>query len=224
MLLSLAAIAWLVLHIGLAGTALRGWLVARLGEKGFLGSYSLISIVSIAALSAAYASTPAAPMWAVPVWLGWILVAVMLPAFILFVASVASPNPTAVGAETRPDSESRGIFRITRHPMLWAFTIWGVVHIITNGTWTAFVFFGAFVVTALAGMPSIDSKLAARSPERWARLARATSIVPGAAILAGRNRLDLREIGWVVPLIGVVVWALVLGVHPYVIGYPALPQ
>ena len=215
MLLSLAAIAWLVLHIGLAGTALRGWLVARLGEKGFLGSYSLISIVSIAALSAAYASTPAAPMWAVPVWLGWILVAVMLPAFILFVASVASPNPTAVGAETRPDSESRGIFRITRHPMLWAFTIWGVVHIVTNGT---------FAVTALAGMPSIDSKLAARSPERWARLARATSIVPGAAILAGRNRLDLREIGWVVPLIGVVVWALVLGAHPYVIGYPALPQ
>lgn len=224
MLLIVAAIVWLVLHIGLAGTVLRGALVARLGENGFRGLYSLVSVASIAGLSAAYASSVAAPMWILPAVLGWIAVGVMLPAFILFVASVASPNPTAVGAETRPDSEPRGVFRITRHPMLWAFTIWSVVHIATNGTWTAVVFFGSFALTSLVGMPSIDSKLAVRSPERWAGLAQRTSIIPGAAILAGRNRLDLQEIGWVVPLIGLVVWALVLGAHPYVIGYPALPQ
>lgn len=224
MLLIVAAIVWLVLHIGLAGTVLRGALVARLGENGFRGLYSLVSVASIAGLSAAYASSVAAPMWILPAGLGWIAVGVMLPAFILFVASVASPNPTAVGAETRPDSEPRGVFRITRHPMLWAFTIWSVVHIATNGTWTAVVFFGSFALTSLVGMPSIDSKLAARSPERWAGLAQRTSIIPGAAILAGRNRLNLQEIGWVVPLIGLAVWALVLGAHPYVIGYPALPQ
>ena len=224
MLLIVAAIVWLVLHIGLAGTVLRGALVARLGENGFRGLYSLVSVASIAGLSAAYASSVAAPMWILPAVLGWIAVGVMLPAFILFVASVASPNPTAVGAETRPDSEPRGVFRITRHPMLWAFTIWSVVHIATNGTWTAVVFFGSFALTSLVGMPSIDSKLAVRSPERWAGLAQRTSIIPGPAILAGRNRLDLQEIGWVVPLIGLVVWALVLGAHPYVIGYPALPQ
>lgn len=224
MLLIVAAIVWLVLHIGLAGTVLRGALVSRLGENGFRGLYSLVSVASIAGLSAAYASSVAAPMWILPAGLGWIAVGVMLPAFILFVASVASPNPTAVGAETRPDSEPRGVFRITRHPMLWAFTIWSVVHIATNGTWTAVVFFGSFALTSLVGMPSIDSKLAARSPERWAGLAQRTSIIPGAAILAGRNRLNLQEIGWVVPLIGLAVWALVLGAHPYVIGYPALPQ
>ena len=224
MLLIVAAVAWVVLHIGIAGTAVRGWCVARLGEKGFLGVYSIISVASIAALCAAYASTQAAPMWSAPDWIRWTLVILMLPAFILFVASVASPNPTAVGAETRPEAEPRGIFRITRHPMLWGFAIWGLVHVVANGTWTSVVFFGAFAVTALAGMPSIDAKLAARSPARWAGLARSTSIVPGAAILAGRQRLVLAEIGWVVPLIGFVIWAVVLGGHPYVIGVPALPQ
>ena len=219
-----AAIVWLVLHIGLAGTAARGWLVGRLSENVFRGVYSVISVASFAALCAAYASTPAAPMWSAPTWLRWLLVVAMAPAFILFVASVARPNPTAVGAETRPDAGATGIFRITRHPMLWSFAIWGIVHVIANGTWTAVVFFGAFALTALAGMPSIDAKLAARSPDRWARLARTTSIVPGAAILAGRNRLVLREIGWLVPIVGLVVWAVVLGGHPYVIGVPALPQ
>lgn len=224
MLLISTALIWLVLHLGLAGTAIRGRLVARLGEKGFLGVYSLLSVASIAGLCAAYASSSAERMWILPDWLGWVLVAAMLPAFILFVASVARPNPTAVGADARPESEPQGIFRITRHPMLWSFAIWGVVHVLTNGTWTAFVFFGTFAVTALAGMPSIDAKLAARSGTRWAAVAARTSIVPGAAILGGRNTLVLREIGWVVPLIGVIVWAIVLGGHPYVIGLPALPQ
>ncbi len=224
MLLIVAAIVWLVLHVGLAGTAVRGIMVARLGENGFRAVYSVLSVASIAGLCAAYASSVAVPFWILPAWLGWIMVVVMLPAFVLLVASVASPNPTAVGAETRPEAEPRGVFRITRHPMLWAFTIWSVVHVFTNGTWTAAVFFGSFALTSLLGMPSIDAKLAARSPERWAGLARTTSIVPGAAIAAGRNRLDLREIGWVVPLIGLAVWALVLGAHPHVIGYPAIPQ
>ena len=43
--------------------------------------------------------------------------------------------------------------------MLWSFAIWAAVHIIGNGDAAAIIFFGAFLVTALAGMPSIDAKL-----------------------------------------------------------------
>ena len=72
--------------------------------------------------------------------------------------------------------------------MLWSFALWAAVHIIGNGDTAAIVFFGAFLVTALAGMPSIDAKLARRDPAAWQALSAATSIVPFAAIAQGRNR------------------------------------
>ncbi len=223
MLLSLAALVWVGVHVGLAGTSLRGVLVARLGERGFLGLFSALSIASIAALVAAYSITPYLPLWVAPPGVRWALLPVMWLAFVLFVGSVASPNPTAVGASDRPAAAPRGIFRITRHPMLWSFTLWAVVHVIANGTVAALLFFGAFAVTSLIGMPSIDAKLAARDPARWAPIAATTSIIPGAAILAGRNHLALTEIGSLVPLLGTIVWLVILIAHPYVIGVAALP-
>ena len=112
----------------------------------------------------------------------------------------------------------RGMQRITRHPMLWSFAIWAAVHIIGNGDTAAIVFFGAFLVTALAGMPSIDAKLARRDPATWQALSAATSIVPFVAIAQGRNRLVPHEIGWLTPLIAVVAWAVVLHLHPWLFG------
>ena len=82
---------------------------------------------------------------------------------------------------------TRGIQRVTRHPMLWSFAIWAAVHIIGNGDTAALVFFGAFLVTALAGMPSIDAKMAANNPDTWPGFAGASSILPFGAILAGRT-------------------------------------
>ncbi len=91
--------------------------------------------------------------------------------------------------------------------MLWSFAIWALVHMLGNGDAASMLFFGAFLVTALAGMPSIDAELARRDPEGWARLSAGTSILPFGAIAAGRNRLALREIGWVPPVVGLVLWA-----------------
>ena len=223
MLLAVAAAIWIGVHVGLAGTGLRGLLVARMGEKGFMGLFSALSVLSIAALVIAYNAAPYVPLWTAPRALRWALVVVMWVAFALFVASVSGPNPTAVGASERVSGPVRGVFRITRHPMLWAFTLWALVHIAANGTLAAVLFFGAFAVTSLVGMPSIDAKLAARNPAKWAPLAAGTSIVPGAAILAGRNQLKLAEIGSLVPLLATIVWLVVLILHPYVIGVPALP-
>jgi uncharacterized membrane protein len=102
--------------------------------------------------------------------------------------------------------------------MLWSFAIWAAVHIIGNGDSAAIVFFGAFLVTALAGMPSIDGKLAQREPGTWQALSAATSIVPFGAIAQGRNRLVLHEIGWRAPLIAIIVWVLLLYLHPWLFG------
>jgi len=222
LLLILAALLWIAVHIGLAGTSLRGVVVARLGEGGFRGAFSLLSIATIVLLVMAWRAAETTPLWSAPGWLRWVLALAMLPAFILFVASVARRNPTAVGGEARLAEGPRGIQRITRHPMLWSFALWAAIHMLGNGDTAALVFFGAFLVTALAGMPSIDAKLAARAPEAWAKLAAATSIAPCGAILAGRNRLAPGEIGWVPPVIGLLAWAAILHLHPRLFGVPVL--
>jgi uncharacterized membrane protein len=95
--LVLAALLWVAVHVGIAGTAIRAGLAARLGEGGFRAAFSLLSVVSIALLVMAWQAAPLVILWDAPPWLGWLIVALMLPAFWLFVASVATPNPTAVG-------------------------------------------------------------------------------------------------------------------------------
>ncbi len=217
-LLIIAALVWLGIHFGIAGTRLRDAIVARIGEASFRGLFSLLTILAIVFLVWAWSATWTTPLWYAPDWLRWVLVAVMLVAFVLFVASVSQRNPTMVGGEAAIAQPPTGIQRVTRHPMLWSFALWAAAHIIGNGDSAAIVFFGTFLVTALVGMPSIDAKLARRDPPKWRTLATATSIVPFAAIVQGRNRFMPGEIGWLTPAIGVVAWALVLSLHPWLFG------
>ena len=74
------------------------------------------------------------------------------------------------------------------------------------------------MASALAGMPSIDTKLSRRDRDSWQALSAATSIVPFAAIAQGRNRFVLREIGWRTPILGVVAWIVLLLLHPLLFG------
>ncbi len=188
-LLIVAALVWLGIHFGLAGTRLRDSVVEHIGEAPFRGLFALLSILAIVFLVRAWSEAETTPLWYSPEWLRWVLVVVMLAAFVLFVASVIRRNPTMVGSETAMAQSPRGIQRVTRHPMLWSFALWAAVHIIGNGDTAAIVFFGAFMVTALAGMPSIDAKLARRDPASWQTLSAATSIVPFVAIAPGQEPL-----------------------------------
>jgi uncharacterized membrane protein len=221
LLLALAALLWVVIHIGIAGTAVRASLVGRLGEAGFRIGYSIASFAAIGLLVNAWQAADTTPLWFAPTWLRWLLALLLLPAFMLFVASVWGRNPTAVGGGELP-AEPHGIQRVTRHPMLWSFAIWAVAHMLGNGDSAALLFFGAFAVTALAGMPSIDAKLAARHPESWKPFARRTSILPFGAIAAGRTRLALGEIHWGVFVVGFVAWAAFLHLHARFFGVPAV--
>jgi uncharacterized membrane protein len=219
-LLILAILVWLVLHFGISGTRLRDGVATRIGENAFRGLFSLLSIAAIVFLIFGWSRASTFPLWYAPEWLRWILVFVMLPAFVLFVASVSGPNPTMIGGENAVAGPVHGIQRVTRHPMLWSYALWAGVHVIGNGDVAAVLFFGTFLVTALAGMPTIDAKLARRDPASWQTLSAATSITPFAAIAQGRNRFVPSEIGWLTPLIGVVAWAVLLHFHPWLFGVP----
>ncbi|MDB5315102.1 MAG: NnrU family protein [Rhodospirillales bacterium] len=219
LLLTLAALIWVGVHVGIAGTSLRGVLIARIGENGFRIAFSIGSLVVIALLVTAWKSANAVPLWTPSATLKWLTVVLMLPAFILFAGSLTTKNPTAVGGE---GAEPRGMIRITRHPMLWSFALWAILHALANGTQSDLIFFGAFAVTALAGMPSIDAKLAARNPTGFAALRARTSILPGGAIIAGRNQLVLGEL--MVPFaVGTVAWIALLLLHRTIIGVSPFP-
>ena len=219
--LLLAAIFWIATHNGFAGTDIRTRLVGKIGEVGFRIAYAVTSVIAIMMLVQAWEAAVAIPLWSAPAWLRLILAAAMLPAFLFFAAGLLR-NPTAVGGEALAGQQARGIQRITRHPMLWSFALWALVHVIGNGDLASLIFFGTFAISAFLGMPSIDRKLAARNPAAAAELRAETSIIPFGAILAGRNRLVLGEIGWLAPLLALLGWAALLHFHARFFGVPAL--
>lgn len=221
--LLLAAAAWIVVHIGVAGTALRGAIVRAIGEKAFRGLFVVASFALIFWLARAYHYAGAMQvLWVAPHWLIVVCMLLMIPALVWFVGAVTVRNPTSVAGEKALASEqpARGILRVTRHPMLWAFAVWAAVHIVMFGTVGALIFFGAFLVVALAGMPSIDAKIARRDPQHWEHYARVTSIVPFAAIAQGRNHYVFAEIGVWRIVVALVAWYLLISIHAWVFHIP----
>ena len=212
-----AAIAWVAVHIGIAGTAARQAIVSRIGEGPFRGVFVVVSLALLYWLGTAYgAAGPVRVLWQAPRWLVVAGMWLLLPAVLLLVCAVSQPNPTSVRGKRALELETPaiGILRVTRHPMLWAFALWAAVHAIALGTLSALVLTGAILLTALIGMRSLDAKYAKRNPERWPRFAATTSIVPFVAIAQGRNRLVLREIGWLRPWLAIVIWGVLIALHP----------
>ena len=188
--LAVAALVLLASHFGISSTPLRAWLVARFGERVYLVLYSLIAFAAIAWLIVAWARAPYVELWPPAPWLALVPFLVVPVALVLVVSGLSTPNPTAVGA---PDLLSQGdpvqgVFRITRHPFMWGVGLWAGAHILANGDLASLVLFGGLGVLALLGTLLIDRKYAARRGADWQRFAAATSNLPLAAIVSGRQR------------------------------------
>lgn len=221
--LALAAVAFAAMHLLIAGTRVRDALVARLGEKTYLGAFSLASAAVLGWLIWAYAGARQ-PALTPLLELRWLAAVLVFVAFTLIVLGLATPGPTVVGGEkllTREDP-ARGIHRITRHPFLWGVALWALVHAIYNPQRANLLFFGTFIVVAGFGTFSLDTKRARVHGEAWQRYARLTSNIPFAAIAQGRTKLALAELGWVKPAVVVAVYAAFVLTHAYFFGLPAL--
>jgi uncharacterized membrane protein len=215
-LLIVAALLWLGLHVGISGTRLRDPLATALGERGFSGAFSLLALAFLALLIYGFHTADTEPLWVAPPWLVAVIDLVMLLALILLAAGLIPARGTGEGP--------RGIFRVTRHPLMSSIGLWSLCHLLANGDTVSLVFFGTFLLTVLLGVPASDAKRARRDPARSADLFAVTSAVPFGAVLAGRNRVSLAEIGWLPPLAGVVAWGLIAHLlHPWLLGVPATP-
>lgn len=217
----LAAVLWVGSHLGLSSTPLRGVLVNRIGAQGFLILYSLLAFATLGYLIWVYTSVARLDyLWLPNPDLFWVAKVTMPIAFILLVGGFMVKNPTLVGAELEVEGAAElatGVTRITRHPFQWAVIIWAAGHMVANGDLVSWVFFSSFALISLLGTILMDQKKAAAFGPAWEAYAQTTSNLPFAAILAGRNRLALKEL--VLPvLVGVVVYALVYYFHDALTG------
>lgn len=201
-----AAVAFVGSHF-LLSHPLRRPIVARIGEAPFLGLYSLVAFATLGWLAHVFASMPPEPLWWVLGDLSWAIAsAVMLVASVLFVGSLfanpAFPNPKAGGHE-KPLGEARGVYAVTRHPMMWGFALWALVHAAVFPTAANLVLTAAILVLALVGAALQDAKKLALDP-LWRDWRARTSYWPFAAQIAGRARWSLGDArAWIG---GVVLW------------------
>jgi uncharacterized membrane protein len=211
-----ASAAFLATHF-VPSTPLRGVLVRSLGEKAYVGLYTLVSFAMIGWMVWAYNRAPLEPLW---VGLRW-LPAVLMPfSLVLLACGVLSRNPTLVGADKllKSADPARGMIRVTRHPVMWSFILWALAHILARGEFGAIVFFGTFLLLAALGAVLMDQRKARNLGEDWQRFAAVTSYFPFLAIAQGRNSFKPAEIGWRNPAIGLALYALLFWFHPLLFG------
>ncbi len=226
---AIALVGFVLIHVGVAATGLRTALVSRIGERPYRGVFSLASAVFLIWMIWSFAKMRADPydplnalVWLPPEWLIWPAYGLIFLGFVFIVAGSLTPGPTYVGFEgtlNNPEP-AKGMLRITRNPFLWGVTLWGLGHLLVNGERYAIMLFGALALMTLFGSRSIDRKGAARNPEGWARFAAVTSNVPLLAIVQGRNKLIIGEIGWRL-IVAVLAFVLFGYFHQVIIGVPA---
>ncbi|MCH7539311.1 MAG: NnrU family protein [Proteobacteria bacterium] len=221
---ALAALVFVGSHVLLSGTLLRGALAKRLSEGGFLVLYSAVAAATLIWLIIAYRDAPYVELWPTAAWARYLPLVVMPFASVLVVCAATTRNPTMVGGEMlgTDGDPAPGIMKVTRYPFMWSVVLWAAAHMVPNGDAATVILFSSLLALALAGMALIDRKRQ-RQGGAWRPIALTTSVVPFAAILAGRTHLTVAQIGWWRIAAGLALYAALLLAHGPVIGVRALP-
>lgn len=221
--------AWILFggsHLLLASEPLRGRLVARFGERGFVHVFSAVAAVAFAVLAATAASQHAQgmaglalgahplvrPAAIVTIFLGFALAAGSLQAY--------PRSPMALFSSRV--GEPAGIERISRHAFFYGLGLWALAHVLLVPTLAAAVFFAGFAIQAVLGSALQDRKLLGRLGEPYRRYLAGTSALPFAAILARRQRLVLGELPWTAIAVGLGVAWLLREVHAHIFDHHGL--
>lgn len=223
--LFLAVLAFVGGHFLLSWPPLRGKLAGRLGEPFFAGLYSLLMVLFLIWVVAAYRVAPPLVLWDLGRWANVVPVVVMPVALVLAVLGVAGRSPTAVGGDAMFKQQTpavRGAATITRHPFLCGVGLWALAHLVANGDAASVLLFCGMAVLAVGGMLAIDHKRAAKLGEAWTAYAANSSRVPFGAALAGRVEVDWAGIGWARPLAGVALYVVLLVTHDWLFGVPVV--
>ena len=174
--LTLSALLFVGLHF-LMSHPLRAPLVRAVGEGPFRGIYSLVALITFGGMIYYYGRIGREPpLWEVSV-AQWIVgTLLMWLGSILFVGSFVG-NPALPGAPG-PKGPPAGVLAITRHPMMWGFALWAIVHLAVIAMPKALVFDGAIILLAMVGSVMQDKKKRKLMGETWHEWSAQTAFVP----------------------------------------------
>ncbi len=211
-----AALAFVGSHFALSHP-LRAGLVKRFGAGLFQGLYSLVAIATFVWMVFAFRAIP--PQGELS-WHGfndlpWAFASLlMLAASVLLVGSFlgnpALPQPNAKALALH---HPKGVFQITRHPMMWSFALWSLAHVLVSPSVRVMILSAAIAFLALVGAHMQDRKKEVLMGAAWATWEHRTSYWPK---LGGFARAG------VVPLVGgLVLWLAATWAHIPAIGMAA---
>jgi uncharacterized membrane protein len=225
----LVAATWLVFvcsHFLLAEQPVRGALIRRLGERGFVVLFFAVAALTFAlwvcttaavrlegAPGLALAGTP----WVYPLAFLAIVtgIAVAAGSFATYPSSPAA----LLASEVR---EPRGVERVTRHPFFVGFALFGAAHAVIVPTLAQAAFFAGLAFHAALGVALQDRKLAVRLGAPYRAYQAKTSILPFAAILSGRQRLAAGDQPWLAYAVGALLALGLRQVHGHLFDHGGL--
>ena len=191
-------------HMLLSSLKLRPRIVGVLGDKGFMGVYSLIALATFVPMVRVYfGNKHSGPMlWSIAMTpaIEMLVTLVMGVAVILLVAGVVTPTPVAMTVAPDQRVEVKGVHYITRHGVFMAVGLFGLVHLIPNGFASDIAFFAGFPIFAIVGCLHQDRRKLVTDSQRYAGFHAATPLIP----FTGRQTLrGLRELSPVAYVLGI---------------------
>ena len=189
----------------------RGWFRARL--------FCLVGWVTTWLIVAAERA-PFVPVWNWMPWQNHLVLAIMLPVCLIVALSIGRPNPFSFGGARNAafDPARPGIVRLARHPLLVALALWSGAHLVANGDLAHILLFGTFFVFAIFGRRLVDRRKRREMGRSWDLLWERVLARPfGEELFRFSRETVLRA------TLGVAIYAILIVLHPIVIGVDPIP-
>ena len=186
---------------------LRAPLHKAMGAGGFQLVYNAVAVAAIVWMWLAFGDSPTGDLPGAGL-VGNIAASLLsLIALVLFVGSITPRNPSMPmpGAEEAARAEPEGVFRVTRHPMMWGFALWAASHLVLLYSWRTTIVATAIAVLALLGAKLQDRRKAREMGEAWEVFASNTTYLPR---LSGVP--SIKQTTWI---IAIVAWAIITWLH-----------
>src|SRR5262245_44711217 len=210
-------------HLGLAWPPLRQPLVSRLGAFGFTAFYSVVAWITFGIAATVYAAHagegPAGLAFGAHPVVRALAIALIALGAMLMAGAFADygSSPFAIGSGRV--REPRGLERVTRHPFFVGAALLGAAHALLATRLVGAVFMDGLGMLALLGAHLQDRKHAALRGDAYARYLAQSSLLPFAAIAAGRQRLVASELPYRSLAAGLALAAALRAVHGHLFAY-----